>query len=78
MAVDISEHGRRDVDREDVVGIGEEAHTGYQAHFYVEPPASPLIEFPAPRLSVHTVGITHENLAESISANAALRFSSRA
>ena len=38
MAVDVAEHGRGDVDCEDVVGIGEEANTGNHADLYVEPP----------------------------------------
>ena len=39
VAVDVAEHRRRDVNREDVVGIGEEANTGDHADFYVEPTA---------------------------------------
>ena len=37
VAVDVAEHGRRDVDREDVVGIGEEADTGDETDLDMEP-----------------------------------------
>ena len=39
LAVDVAEHSRRDVDRKNVVRIGEETHTGDHADFYVEPSA---------------------------------------
>ena len=44
MTVDISEHGRRDVDREDVVGIGEETDTSNADNLDVEPTRSNLSE----------------------------------
>ena len=75
MAVDVAKHGRRNVDREDVVRIGEEADTGDHADFYVEPTGVGSREGEergGERLE------TYENLAVSISARAALRFSSRA
>ena len=37
MAVDVAEHGRGDVDCEDVVGIGEETDTGNADNLDVEP-----------------------------------------
>ena len=37
MTVDIAEHRGRDVDRKDVVGIGEETDTGNQTDLHVEP-----------------------------------------
>ena len=43
VTVDIAEHRGRDVDRKDVVGIGEEANTGDHAHLHVEPPMGPCL-----------------------------------
>ena len=79
LAVDVAEHGRRDVDRENVVRIGEETNTGDHADFYVEPSADARVSGGF-RLVVtwRKRRITHENLAWSISASAARRFSSRA
>ena len=37
VTVDIAEHRGRDVDRKDVVGIGEETDTGNQTDLHVEP-----------------------------------------
>ena len=37
LAVDIAEHSRRDVNRENVVRIGEETNTGNQADLDMEP-----------------------------------------
>lgn len=40
LAVDVAQHGGRDVDREDVVGISEETDAGDHTDLHMEPAAS--------------------------------------